>query len=148
MRVLIREVQKEDLSQLVELCALHAAHENCAYDSMGKEEMLLKHLFHESNDIQCIIVENQEKLLGYATFTRQFSTWDAAYYVYLDCIYLREEVRGKGIGRKLMQQVKAYAAKTESIHVQWHTPPFNKDAIQFYKRLGAISKSKERFFWH
>ena len=148
MRVLIREVKKEDLDQLVELCALHAAHEKCTYDPRGKDKMLLKHLFHESNDIQCIIVENQEKLLGYATFTRQFSTWDAAYYVYLDCIYLREEARGKGIGRKLMEYVNAFTKRTGSTHVQWQTPSFNEDAIQFYKRLGATSKSKERFFWH
>ncbi|MBL4707385.1 MAG: hypothetical protein JKY48_02970 [Flavobacteriales bacterium] len=31
--------------------------------------------------------------------------------------------------------------------IQWQTPDFNVDAIRFYKRRGATSKLKGRFFW-
>ena len=145
--MLIRQAKEGDIDQLIELCGLHAAYEKSKFDPNGKKEKLLSHFFHGPSGIQCIIVESQEKLLGYATFIRQFSTWDAAYYVYLDCLYLREEIRGQGIGKKLMEKVKMYADREQCSHVQWQTPSFNKPAIEFYKGLGAYSKTKERFFW-
>lgn len=77
----------------------------------------------------------------------QYSTWDAKYYTYLDCLFLLEEARGKGAGQQLMRSVKTESLKLNSGLIQWQTPDFNVDAIRFYRRLGAVSKSKERFFW-
>ena len=93
------------------------------------------------------MAECNDNLVGYATFTKQFSTWDAAFYLYLDCLFLKEEVRGKGAGRQLMDKVKDDAREENCKLIQWQTPDFNTSAIQFYQKLGAVSKTKERFFW-
>ena len=66
--------------------------------------------------------------------------------MYLDCIFLRPETRGQGIGKKLMQRVAAKARGENCINVQWQTPVFNTNAIKFYNHLGAESKHKLRFF--
>ncbi len=144
--MLIRRAEERDIDQLLVLCALHAAYEKSEYDSSGKRGKLFRQLF-EISDLQCLVVENKKELIGYATFIKQFSTWDADHYIYLDCLYLKEELRGQGIGTKLMELVKAYAEKEGCFQVQWQTPDFNRNAIKFYKKMGALSKSKERFFW-
>ncbi len=146
--MLIRKAEERDMDGLIELCALHANYERNKYDPAGKKESLFNHLFFGSKDLQCLIVECQGKLLGYATYIKQFSTWDAEYYVYLDCLYLKEEIRGKGVGRKLMKLIKDYSRKEGCNHIQWQTPNFNEKAITFYNRLGAVSRKKERFFWY
>lgn len=145
--MLIRRVEERDMDQLIDLCALHAVYEKSEYDRLNKKDRLHNQLFTMKDSLQCIVAESQGKLLGYVTFIKQYSTWDADHYVYLDCIYLKEESRGQGIGSKLMQLVKAYAEQQNCFQVQWQTPDFNHKAIKFYHNLGAVSKTKERFFW-
>ena len=143
----IRFAREKDIEQIVSLCADHAAFEKSEYDSLNKVELLSKHIFQSTNSVKCIVAEQLDEIVGYATFLKQFSTWDANFYVYLDCLYLKEKIRGKGVGFKIMTLIKEYAKAENCDMVQWQTPDFNADAIVFYKRLGGISKSKERFFW-
>jgi len=146
-RPIIRVVEKKDIARLVELCQEHAAYENSDFSPIGKVQSLTKHLFLLENNITCLVLEYEDKLLGYSTLIRQFSTWDAKYYYYMDCLFLKEKTRGKGFGKLMMEEVKKHAIK-ENCNVQWQTPEFNKNAIEFYKNLGAESKTKERFFWN
>ncbi len=143
----IRFAEKKDLPEIVELCRLHALYEKSDYDIKGKEEALAKYIFDESPALYCMVAEHEGKLIGYVTYMKQFSTWDACHYMYLDCLFMRESARGFGIGEQLMNHVKAAAAESDCQLIQWQTPDFNTRAIKFYKRIGAISKSKERFFW-
>ena len=109
--------------------------------------MLREQLFSVENNVQCLVVENDNQLVGYISYMKQFSTWDADFYVHLDCLFLKDTTRGKGIGRQLMKKVQEYAIAENCIEIQWQTPNFNTRAISFYKRLGAQSRTKERFFW-
>jgi len=143
---IIRFVEKTDLEALVQLCELHAAFEEAEYDSVNKKDKLQEHLFSIRPSLRCLVVEKDKKLIGYATYMKQFSTWDAAYYIYMDCLFLTEDSRGLGIGEKLVLFIKQEASKSKCSHIQWQTPDFNKRAIKFYQRIGAKSKPKERFF--
>ncbi|MEE9361106.1 MAG: GNAT family N-acetyltransferase [Cellulophaga sp.] len=145
LKMEIRFVQKKDLSQIIELCKEHADYEKADYERKNKSEVLSNFIFGKNPSLKCLVVEHENIIVGYATFMKQFSTWDAEYYIYLDCLFMKETTRGKGLGRLIMERIKEYA-KTESCSViQWQTPDFNKKAIDFYRKIGAISKSKERF---
>ena len=144
----IRFAKKDDIEQIVKLCELHANYEKAAFDATNKESSLLKHLFDSLPSVKCIVVEHANQLVGYATFMKQLSTWDAAYYIHLDCLFFKEEVRGNGLGTKLMEKVKVYAKSENCEVIQWHTPDFNIQAIKFYQKLGTESKTKERFYWN
>ncbi|MDH7446431.1 GNAT family N-acetyltransferase [Aquimarina sp. 2201CG14-23] len=144
---IIRLAKIEDVQQLIALCKAHASYEKADYDTLGKNELLVAHLFPNNENIKCIVVEEHNKLLGYSTILKQFSTWDANFYLYVDCLYLKEKARGKGLGRKIMNEIKKYAQQ-EQCNIQWQTPLFNTNAIKFYESLGAIHKTKERFFWN
>ena len=142
----IRFVQKKDLLQLVNLCKLHADYEKADYDVQQKEELLNKHLFSDHPSLYCLVVEKEGRLIGYTAYMKQFSTWDATNYIYMDCLFMTEESRGFGIGEKIMDKIKEEAQKLGCAMIQWQTPEFNKRAIKFYKRIGAVGKPKERFF--
>lgn len=148
MKYIIRKLKKEDLPKLVTLCQAHALYEKATYTKTNKEALLLKNIFDIKNDLQCDVVQREGSLIGYTTYIKQFSTWDANYYVYLDCLFIEESYRSKGIGKELMVVVKKYATIEKCSHIQWQTPSFNKRAIEFYNRLGAIRKEKLRFFWN
>lgn len=93
-------------------------------------------------------VESREiiKQTGMNAFMKQYSTWDASFYIYMDCLFITSESRGMGIGEKLINRIKEEGRKEGCYIVQWQTPTFNKRAMKFYDRIGALAKSKERYF--
>lgn len=143
----IRFATKADLASIVLLCAAHAAYEKADYAPEGKKEALEKHLFCQAPTLYCLVAELNGEVIGYATYLKQFETWGACFYLYMDCLYLSKSCRGLGIGRAIMQRIQAEAQQMGVQEIQWQTPEFNTGAIQFYHRLGAKSKAKERFFW-
>jgi ribosomal protein S18 acetylase RimI-like enzyme len=145
MEYTIRPCTPADLDKLVQLCAQHAAYEQASYDPQGKKEKLHALLFTGHRPLHCLMVETAGLVIGYATYTFDVSTWDAAPFVYLDCLYIEEAFRNYGIGRVLMEQVKAAGEQQYCVNMQWQTPDFNEHAIRFYKRLGATDKNKVRF---
>lgn len=145
MEYKIRAVQAQDLPILVELCRKHAEYEQAIYDSINKEKLLAEALFTESPKLFCQVVESNQQLVGYASYTFDYSTWDAGIFLYLDCLYLEPEYRGLGIGEEIMQKLKEIAQKNACINIQWQTPDFNTRAIRFYERVGGVGKNKVRF---
>ncbi len=141
-----RAVTKNDLTQLIQLCVEHAAFENAQYDPQGKSDKLYKALFSNSAPLCCYVAEQADALIGYVTATREFSTWDADYFLHMDCLYLTEKNRGKGIGALFIKRLQQYASDCGCTHIQWQTPADNADAIDFYRRIGATHKDKKRFF--
>jgi len=144
---IIRPATTADLDIILNLCAAHAAYERCDYNYTGKKELLANHILGDKPTATCIVAELEGEVIGYMTYAKQFSTWDAELYIYMDCLYLDDKARNHGIGPMLMEHMRAFA-KAEGIkEIQWQTPDFNTGAIKYYKRIGGISKKKERFFW-
>lgn len=142
----IRFVENNDIESLVHLCELHAIFEKSEYNPLGKGQELSRHLFSENPALYCLVVEMEKEIIGYATYMKQFSTWDACFYVYMDCLFLTEKARGFGIGERIINKIKQEAEKLDCYLIQWQTPKFNTRAMKFYDRIGGISKTKERYF--
>ena len=146
MKYRIIKPEKDQINQIIDLCALHAAYENSEYERYGKAEKLSISLFCESPKLQSRVAEIEGKYIGYIVWMKQYSTWDASEYYYMDCLFLDENYRGNGIGEALVNRMKKEANDENITMVQWQTPDFNERAIKFYRRIGATSLSKERFF--
>lgn len=147
MSFTIRKVNRADLKDLVEMCKEHAEYEGSSYCRMNKAEMLHGALFKQDLGLNCIVVEQDSGLIGYACYIKQFSSWDVEHYLYLDCLFLRPVARGAGVGKSVMSYIHQEAVRLNCKEVQWQTPNDNVDAIGFYERLGANAKGKQRFFW-
>lgn len=144
---IIRLAKSEDLPQLIDLVAAHAAYEKWDdFRKEGKQAALEQLMFGAIPHIQCLVVEENGKLTGYTAFSKQYSMWEAMPYYYMDCLYLDSATRGKGIGAQLMLKIKEIAHNDGCNLIQWQTPSFNVRAINFYKRMGAVGKKKERFY--
>ncbi len=146
MDTTLRRALPADIPDLVSMCAEHAAFERTHYESSGKAEALAAMLLAPDARLHCIVVEENNALLGYATFSVEVSTWDADRYMHMDCLFLRPGARNKGIGRALMQRIAQEAIVQGVKRMQWQTPSFNVDAVRFYERLGPVKKEKFRMF--
>ncbi len=145
MNYSIRKCEEKDIDKLLDLCRQHAEFEKSAYLPDNKKEKLLKAIFSEEKLLNCLVVEVQGEVIGYTTYTFDFSTWDAQRFIYLDCLYIEENYRSFGIGNVLMDKIQEIGKEHNCINMQWQTPEFNERAIKFYKRIGGIGKEKVRF---
>ncbi len=146
MEYIIRECTVKDLPKLVELCGKHSEFEQSTYDPIGKESSLKNALFSDSPKLFCFVIESQNILQGYFSYTFDFSTWDAQTFLYLDCLYLEPEFRGHRIGEVVVEKLKEISKQNKCINIQWHTPVFNERAIKFYNRIAGKGKDKIRYF--
>jgi GNAT superfamily N-acetyltransferase len=145
MEYSIRNCEVSDLPKLVVLCKKHAEFEKAEYSPEGKEEKLKEVIFSKQPKLYCLVVVAKETIVGYVSYTFDFSTWDAATFIYMDCLFLEEEARSFGIGEVLIKELKEIGIQKNCINIQWQTPEFNERAIKFYNRIGAKGKDKVRF---
>ncbi len=141
----IRPLKKSEINDLIQLCNAHAIFEGAEYNSEGKAEKLAPFIFEENPVIICLVAEVKGELLGYITFSKEFSTWSAKYFYHMDCLYLKKEARKLGLGKKLINAMIEKAKQNKIDEIQWQTPKSNQNAIDFYHYIGALSKPKQRF---
>lgn len=143
----IRRANLADMSDVVGLCSKHASHERVSYDPTWKVEALTDAIF-ESTQLICLVACRRNTIVGYATCVPQFSTWLAGEYLYMDCLYVEADCRGKGVGKRLVERVGEEARRLGYSEVQWQTPEFNTEAVQFYDAMNGTKRlSKFRYKW-
>ncbi|MDR7211255.1 GNAT family N-acetyltransferase [Flavobacterium piscis] len=145
MEYSIRNCEISDLPKLVVLCQKHAEFEKAHFSSEGKQEGLKKALFDEQPKLYCLVVATDKDIVGYVSYTFDYSTWDATTFMYMDCLFLEEKARSFGIGEVLIDRLREIGTEKNCINIQWQTPQFNERAIKFYHRIGGKGKDKVRF---
>jgi GNAT superfamily N-acetyltransferase len=147
MTATLRPARAEDLDAVVDLCAEHAAFERAPFCEEQVRRALGPFLFGEPPRAWCIVADVDSKLVGYATYSLEFSTWRAAEYVHMDCLFLKADYRNAGLGRQLLDRVGHAAIALGFEFVEWQTPSWNASAIRFYDRIGAVGNAKVRYRW-
>lgn len=143
-RPVIRPLAADELDQLVELCAEHAAYERADYAPDGKKEALARYLLGPTPRASCLVAAAANGLAGYATWSPEFSTWGAGEYLHMDCLYLRPAWRGQGLGADFLRRLAEICIAAGLAHMEWQSPIWNEDALRFYRRAGATTKEKAR----
>ncbi len=139
----IRRLEASDSPRVIELCAEHAAYERSAYEPNEKVERL-RAAVRDSILLGWVAVRDEE-IVAYATATIDFSTWNAAAFMHLDCLFVRDAHRGGGLGRRLLEAVIHEARSRGIDELQWQTPRWNVAADRFYRRIGAVAREKLRY---
>jgi GNAT superfamily N-acetyltransferase len=77
--------------------------------------------------------------VGLVHHIRHRSCWTTGDYVYLQDLFVSPQVRGAGIGRKLIEYVYQLAAAQGCARVHWLTHESNKDAMFLYDQVAERS---------
>jgi GNAT superfamily N-acetyltransferase len=97
----------------------------------------------ESEYLNGFVVERESgELVGYTTYFYAYFTWIGKS-MYMDDLYVKPEHRGKGLGQKLINSVIEKAKSDNCKKVRWQVSEWNKNAIEFYKSLGAMVDAVE-----
>lgn len=102
----------------------------------------------KSPKFEAIVAENKGVLIGYVTYTWNYSIWNGSKYMTIDDVFVCKQFRGNNIGHKLMQYVKDICASKNIELIKWEVESNNEKAIHFYKKLGAEVNNKSIVKWH
>ena len=138
-------LKEDELDNLIPLLEEHAIYERAEYNRKDKRERLAAELFKADSRLKILVVEIGEKIQGYCSYTIDYSTWSAARFLHMDCLFIREEFRGLGIGSVIIKKMMIAAKENDCVNLQWQTTAFNAQAIAFYKKNHAIGIGKVRF---
>ena len=87
----------------------------------------------------CAVAEVDGKLIGMVHYIFHRSCWTEGDYVYLQDLFAAPEMRGKGVGRALIEHVYAVAKAQGGSRVWWLTHETNSDAMRLYDKIADKS---------
>ena len=132
----IRPATREDVGLLRDMIVEFAKYEGLIEYVAVSEEMLARDGFGPSPRFHALIAKWGEQNAGYALYYFFYSSFEGPG-VFLEDVYVREQFRGKGIGKALMAEVAAVAVREGLWGVRWEVLNWNQPAIDFYLSLGA-----------
>ena len=83
-------------------------------------------------NMKCAVAERDGVLVGFTTYSLQNSTWSENGHCYLEDLFVDLTVRGKGVGRALIEYVKSYAIENKCSRLYWNTDADNETARKLY----------------
>lgn len=85
-----------------------------------------------SSRVAMRVAEEDGRLLGFAIHHYHDTTWDIAPEGYLEDLYVDENIRGKGVGRLLVDDLVAISKRHGWRGIYWHTNEDNVRARKLY----------------
>lgn len=140
MRTVIRPVQREDLTRLLQLIRELAEYERRLEQVVATEADLERALFGERPVAEAALAWQGERAVGYALFYPVFSTFRGRAALYLEDVYVVPELRGQGAGVAFMRYLARIAQQRGYDRIEWSVLDWNTPAIEFYRKLGAVPK--------
>ncbi len=133
----IRSALLSDTSTIFNLIRELAKYEKLEHKITGSEEALKNDLFGDRPYAEAIIAQWDEKVVGFALFFPNYSTFLTKPGIYLEDLFVLPEYRRRGIGKALLQYLKELAVKRNAGRLEWSVLDWNEPAIKFYESIGA-----------
>ena len=136
---MIREATEADVPLILQFIRDLADYERLADRVVATEEMLRRTLFGSPRFAEVLIAEEDGAPAGFALFFHNYSTFLGQPGIYLEDLFVRESMRGRGIGKALLARLARIARDRGCGRVEWAVLDWNAPSIAFYRSIGAIS---------
>jgi GNAT superfamily N-acetyltransferase len=127
-----------DVPVILDLILALAEYEKLAHTVTATEERLRETLFGTNPSAEVLLAHWDSECAGFAVFLPTYSTFLAETGLYLEDLYVKPHLRGKGIGFALLKHLARIANERYWGMLEWAVLDWNQPAIQFYKKLGAM----------
>ncbi len=148
-RIVIRPAERSDLADLVTMGAEFDAYLRAIepgdppYNHAETAAALERFGFGETPLFSALIATGEGQPAGYAIYNLGFWADADEGMVFVTDLYVREAWRGRGVGRRLMDELAAVGEAAGCQRVMWTVWKKNPNAIRFYRALGAEEISEE-----
>ena len=138
MTLSIRRARPDEAGVVLSLVRELAEYENLLHEVEATEAMIADALFCAHPRLFCDIAEWNGEVAGFAVWFINFSTFSGRSGIYLEDLFVRPPLRGKGIGKALLSHLAKECVTNNWSRLQWSVLDWNAPSIAFYKSLGAV----------
>ncbi len=133
----LRSARTDDVPAIVGLIRELARFEKLEHQVVATAETLLAQLFGPRPAAEVVVAVVDGSTVGFALFFHNFSTFLARPGLYLEDLYVQPAQRGLGLGKALLSHLGALAVERGCGRFEWSVLDWNRNAIDFYERMGA-----------
>ncbi len=142
---MIEIVSKTNIAEVLPLIRAYQEFYKVANISDSKNKEFFSQ-FGESNPAGCQFIYRDNGIaVGFATVYFSYASSITSKVAVLNDLYTLSNIRGKGVGRKLVEHCRKYASENNASRLQWVTAPDNEVAQKLYDSMNA-SKSNWHFY--
>jgi GNAT superfamily N-acetyltransferase len=134
----IRPVTESEVAIVLQFIRDLAKYERLEHQVMATEETLRHSLFGPRPCAEVVFACLDDQPVGFALFFHNFSTFLGQPGIYLEDLYVRPEMRGQGIGRRVLSWLAETAVARQCGRLEWAVLDWNAPSIAFYRNLGAV----------
>jgi len=134
----IRAATEADIPLILQFIRDLAQYEKLEHKVVATEENLRRTLFGSPRFAEVIFAYVGEEAAGFALFFHNYSTFLGQPGIYLEDLFVKPEMRGRGIGKALLAHLARMAIERGCGRVEWAVLDWNAPSIDFYKNLGAV----------
>jgi GNAT superfamily N-acetyltransferase len=133
----IRKAAIEDCPGMLNLIRELAEYEKAPEEVTVDPKHFKESGFGENPVWWAFVVEDAtSNIVAFALYYIRYSTWKGQV-MYLEDILVTESMRGKGIGKMLIERLKEEAREKGFKRITWQVLDWNEPAINFYKKFDA-----------
>ena len=136
----IRPATPDDLADIQALILALAEYERLSHLCVATSEQLADALLgpRPAAEVQIARIDGDSgPAVGFALFCHTFSTFLGRRTLWLEDLYVRQEHRGRGVGRALLRRLASIARERGCGRFEWAVLDWNAPSIRFYEGLGA-----------
>jgi GNAT superfamily N-acetyltransferase len=135
----IRRAEPADVPAIYQLIRELASYERSLPEVTGTQDQLRESLFGSAPAVFAHVAEDSGRIVGFALWFLNYSTWLCCHGIYLEDLYVTPELRGQGIGRQLLAELAALCVQRGYGRLEWWVLDWNEPSIGFYRSLGATA---------
>ena len=119
-----------------------AEYERLAHTVEATETELRDTLFGPRPYAAALIARRGAEPAGHAVYFHTYSPFLARPGIYVEDVYVRPHLRGRGVGKALLAAVARVARDRNCARLEWSVLNWNTPSIEFYESLGARPQSE------
>jgi GNAT superfamily N-acetyltransferase len=133
----IRPAVPADVDAIFALMLELAEFEKLTHLFIATEAGVHDALFGARPSAEALVAVDAGKIVAYALFFHNFSTFLGKRGLYLEDLYVQPAMRGSGLGKRMLRELAALALERQCGRFEWTVLDWNQNAIDFYEKMGA-----------
>jgi GNAT superfamily N-acetyltransferase len=133
----IRPAVPADVDAIFALMLELAEFEKLTHLFIATEAGVHDALFGARPSAEALVAVDAGKIVAYALFFHNFSTFLGKRGLYLEDLYVQPAMRGGGLGKQMLRALAALALERQCGRFEWTVLDWNQNAIDFYEKMGA-----------
>jgi len=140
--ILIRPAVIADCPRMMELIRELALYEKAPDEVTVSFDHFVKSGFGPQPVWWAWVVEVEDLVQGFALYYVRYSTWKGQR-MYLEDIIVTEKMRGRGLGKMLMDKLIEVGKEKKYNGMVWQVLDWNEPAIRFYRTFEGVKLDPE-----